>query len=138
MEAGILLGLVLVEDVELFAQLSNRVVVLLPEVGHGLFVLNVGLFQVTSKFGQLIFTSLVELNLGGSGTARLLESFAQLFDFTRQVGTLLLGLGAGLAFSLQLLFELFDARLEHNFIRITIEMRYKLIGQQRTSSGEIS
>ena len=41
------LGFVLVELVQVFTEFSNGVIVLLSESGHGLFVLNVSLFQVS-------------------------------------------------------------------------------------------
>ena len=56
-----LLGLVLVQLVQLLAQVGHRVVVLLSQQGQRLFVLHIGLLEVTSQFGQFGFTTLVEL-----------------------------------------------------------------------------
>jgi len=106
------LGLELVELVDLFAHLSNGIVVLLAEVGEGGLVLDVGLLEVAAELGQLSLAFLVELNLGRGGTASLLQTLTDLLKFAGEVGALLLGLGAGLALSLDFLLELLDAGLQ--------------------------
>lgn len=109
---GHLLGLVLIELVKLLAKLSNGVIVLLAQIGHGLLMLNVGLFEVAAQLGQLGLAALVQLDLSGSRTTSFLKSLAQLLDFTGKVGTLLLSLGASLTLGLQFLLELLDASLD--------------------------
>ena len=74
MVRSIIPGLSLVQLVHLFAKLGNGVVVLLPECGHGLFVLQVGLFQVASELGHLGLATLVHLDLGRGGTAGFLKT----------------------------------------------------------------
>jgi hypothetical protein len=62
------LGLHLVELVDLVTHLSNGIVVLLPEVGKGGLVLNVGLLEVAAELGELGLSLLVQLDLGSRGT----------------------------------------------------------------------
>jgi hypothetical protein len=110
-EIGDSLGFGFVENVQLLAHLSDGVVVLLPQVRHGLLMLNVCLFQVTAQFGHLCLTPLVQFDLRGCGTASLFQSFAQLFDFSGQVCALLLSLCSGLSFGFQLFFQLLNSGL---------------------------
>jgi hypothetical protein len=107
-----ILGLELVELVDLFAHLGDGIVVLLAQAGESALMLDVGLLQVAAELGELSLAFLVELNLGRGGTASLLQTLTDLLEFTSEVGALLLGLGAGLAFSLDFLFELLDAGLQ--------------------------
>lgn len=87
-----LLGLELVQLVDLVTHLGDSVVVLLAQVGQGSFVLNVGFLQVTTKFAHLGFAFFVQLDLSGSGAAGFFQTFAQLFQLASQVSPLLLSL----------------------------------------------
>lgn len=96
---------------------------LLAQVGESALVLDVGLLEVTAELGQLSLALLVELNLGRGGTASLLQTLTDLLEFAGEVGALLLGLGAGLAFSLDFLFELLDAGLQ--FLDLLVQLGNK-------------
>ncbi len=87
-----LLGLHLVEGVDLFTHLGNGIVVLLAKVGQDGLVLDVGLFQITTKFAQLSFALLVQLDLSGSGTTGLFKTLTELLEFTGEISTLFLSL----------------------------------------------
>lgn len=86
------LGFEFVELIDLFTHFGNGVVVLLPEVGEGGLVLDVGFLEVPPEFAHLGFALLVELDLGGGGTTGLFQPLAQFFEFPGQVGSLFLGL----------------------------------------------
>jgi hypothetical protein len=118
-----ILGLELVELVDLFAHLGDGIVVLLAQAGKSALVLDVGLLEVAAELGQLSLAFLVELNLGRGGTASLLQTLTDLLEFTSEVGALLLGLGARLAFSLDFLFELLDAGLQ--FLDLLVQLGHK-------------
>merc|ERR1719367_1423150 len=86
---------------------------LLPlQVGEDGLLLDVGLLDVLPELGNLGLPLLVELNLGGGGTAGLVETLTKLVDLPGKVGPLPLGLGAGLALGLQLLFHGLNAALD--------------------------
>ena len=118
-----ILGLELVELVDLFAHLGDGIVVLLAQAGKSALVLDVGLLEVAAELGQLSLAFLVELNLGRGGTASLLQTLTDLLEFTSEVGALLLGLGARLAFSLDFLLELLDAGLQ--FLDLLVQLGNK-------------
>lgn len=105
------LGFGLVQDVQLLTHLSDGVVVLLAQVGHGLFMLDVGLFQVTAEFGHLCLATLVQLDLRGGRTTSLFQSLTQFLDFTRKIGSLFLSLCSRLALGVQFLFQFLDPGL---------------------------
>merc|ERR1719351_114084 len=106
------LGLVLVDAVNLVAELSHAVVVLLAESSQGAFVGNVGLIQVSLQLDQLGLALLVQLNLGAGVGANLSEPGAQILKVPGQQGTVLLGLGAVVPLHRQLLVELVNAGLQ--------------------------
>ena len=106
------LGLHLVELVDLFAHFGDGIVVLLAQVGQSRLVLDVGFLQVATQFAQFSLAFLVEFDLSGGGSTGFLQTLAQFLEFAGQIGALLLGLGAGLAFSLELFLELLNARLQ--------------------------
>merc|ERR1719367_1170702 len=86
---------------------------LLPlQVGEDGLLLDVGLLDVLPELGNLGFPLLVELNLGGGGTAGLVKTLTKLVDLPGKVGPLPLGLGAGLALGLQLLLHGLNATLD--------------------------
>merc|ERR1719367_2431474 len=86
---------------------------LLPlQVGEDGLLLDVGLLDVLPELGNLGLPLLVELNLGGGGTAGLVETLTKLVDLPGKVGPLPLGLGAGLALGLQLLLHGLNAALD--------------------------
>lgn len=91
-----------VESVDLFAHLGYGVVVLLAQNGQRRFVLNVGLLEISAEFAELGLTFLVQLDLSGSGTASLLQTFAEFLELAGEIAALLLGLGTSAAFSLDL------------------------------------
>lgn len=106
------LGLELVELVELLTHLRDGIVVLLAEVGEGGLVLDVGLLEVAAQLAELGLALLVQLDLSGGGATGFLKALTQLLKLASEVGTLLLGLSASLAFGFDLLLELFDAGLQ--------------------------
>merc|ERR1719367_2759220 len=86
---------------------------LLPlQVGEDGLLLDVGLLDVLPELGNLGLPLLVELHLGGGGTAGLVKTLTKLVDLPGKVGPLPLGLGAGLALGLQLLFHGLNAALD--------------------------
>lgn len=87
-----LLGLHLVELVDLFAHLGHGIVVLLAQVGQDRLVLDVGFLQIAAQFAQLGFAFLVQLDLGSGGTTGFLQALTELFEFAGKIGTLLLSL----------------------------------------------
>merc|ERR1719242_994213 len=106
------LGFVLVDPVNLVAQLGHAVVVLLAESSQGALVGNVGFVQVALQLDQLSLALLVQLNLGAGVGADLSESGAQVLKVPGQQGAVLLGLGAVVALHGQLLVKLVNAGLE--------------------------
>lgn len=96
---------------------------LLAEVGKGRLVLDVGLLEVAAELAELSLALLVQLNLSGGGATGFLKALAQLLELAGEVGTLLLGLGASLAFRFNLFLELFDAALQ--FLDLFLELADK-------------
>ena len=107
-----LLGLHLVELVDLLAHLGDGIVVLLAKVSQGGLMLDVGLLEIAAEFRELSLALLVQLDLSGGGTTGFFQALAKLFELAGQVGTLLFGLGASLALGFELFLELFDAGLQ--------------------------
>jgi len=91
-EKKYLLSLQFVELVNLFAHLSNNIVVLLAEVSESSLMLDGGLLEVTTQLRELSLPFLVELDLGGCGATGFLKTFSQFFKFAGKVGTLLFSL----------------------------------------------
>merc|ERR1712127_591651 len=100
------LGLVLVDGINLVAQLSHAVVVLLAESSKSSLMGNVSLIQVTLQLDQLTLTLLVQLNLGAGVGANLGKPGAKILQVPGQQGAVLLGLGAVVALNRQLLIQL--------------------------------
>ena len=72
-------------------------------------MLNICLFQVLAKFGDLGFPLLVQFYLGRCGSSSLVQTFSQLLNLSGKIGTLALSLGASQTFALK-------------FLRITFEI----------------
>merc|ERR1719400_1511469 len=106
------LGLHLAKSVDLLGHLSRGITLLPLQVGEDGLLLDVGLLDVLPQLGNLSFPFLVELNLGGGGTAGLIQTLTQLVDLPGKVGPLPLGLGAGLALGLQLLLHGLNTALD--------------------------
>merc|ERR1719242_1129466 len=106
------LGFVLVDPVNLVAQLGHAVVVLLAESSQGALVGNVGLVQVALQLDQLSLALLVQLNLGAGVGADLSESGAQVLKVPGQQGAVLLCLGAVVALHRQLFIKFVNAGLK--------------------------
>merc|ERR1719427_1528868 len=102
------LGLHLAKMVDLVGHFCNSIVVLLAETGKGGFVLDVGLFKITTKLSELSFTFLVKLNLSSSGTTGFFKTVTKIVKFTSKVTLGLLSLGTGLALMLNFLFTLLN------------------------------
>merc|ERR1719367_841363 len=109
---------------------------LLPlQVGEDGLLLDVGLLDVLPELGNLGFPLLVELNLGGGGTAGLVKTLTQLVNLPGKVRPLPLGLGAGLALGLQLLLHGLNATLDlldsllglGNQVLLVVELGSKLV-----------
>merc|ERR1719348_2661215 len=106
------LGLHLAEGVNLLSHLSSGISLLPLQVGEDGLLLDVGLLNVLAQLVHLRLALLVELHLGGGGTAGLVQTLAKLVDLPGQIRPLPLGLGAGLALSLQLLLHVLDTTLD--------------------------
>merc|ERR550517_662012 len=106
------LGLHLAKSVDLLGHLSSGVSLLPLQVGEDGLLLDVRLLNVLAQLVHLRLALLVELHLGGGGTAGLVQTLAKLVDLPGKVGPLPLGLGAGLALSLQLLLHVLDTTLD--------------------------
>merc|ERR1712012_1209548 len=106
------IGLVLVDGVDLLAQLRHAVVVLLSESGQSSLVSNVGLLQVALQLGQLRLALLVELNLESSVGSSLLQTGANVLQVTRQQSSVLLSLGAVTTLHIDLLIQLIHTNLQ--------------------------
>merc|ERR1712012_116459 len=106
------LGLVLVDGVDLLAQLRHAVVVLLSESSQSSLVSNVGLLQVALQLGQLRLALLVELNLESSVGSSLLQTSANVLQVTRQQSPVLLSLGAVATLHIDLLIQLINTNLQ--------------------------
>merc|ERR1719422_936171 len=106
------LGLNLVELLNLLLHLSIGILVLLLQTNNGGLLLDLGLLKVTPQLGHLSLPLLVELNLGTSGTAGLIQALAQVLQLTGKVRPLPLSLGSALSLSLKLLLHLLDPGLD--------------------------
>merc|ERR1719419_1328066 len=106
------LGLHLAKSVDLLGHLSSGVSLLPLQVGEDGLLLDVGLLHVLAQLVHFGLALLVELHLGGGGTAGLIKTLTKLVDLPGKVRPLPLGLGAGLALSLQLLFHGLNAALD--------------------------
>merc|ERR1719266_1271952 len=91
------------KSINLLPHLSNGITLLPLEVSEDRLLLNVGLLHILAQLGNLGFPLLVELDLGGGGTAGFIQAHTQLVNLPGQVRPLPLGLGTSLALSLQLL-----------------------------------
>merc|ERR1719348_2711089 len=106
------LGLHLAKSVDLLCHLSSGISLLPLQVGEDGLLLDVGLLHVLAQLVDLRLALLVELHLGGGGAAGLIQTLTKLVNLPGQVRPLSLGLGAGLALSLQLLLHGLDAALD--------------------------
>merc|ERR1712240_701681 len=106
------LGLHLAQGVDLLGHLSSGVSLLPLQVGEDGLLLDVGLLHVLAQLVHFGLALLVELHLGGGGTAGLIKTLTKLVDLPGKVRPLPLGLGAGLAISLKLLLHGLDATLD--------------------------
>merc|ERR1719210_1142579 len=105
-------GLHLAKSIDLLSHLSRGIALLPLKVGEDGLLLDVGFFNVLPQLGNLGLPLLVELNLGGGGTAGLIQTLTKLVDLPGKVRPLPLGLGASLALGLQLLLHGLDATLD--------------------------
>merc|ERR1719285_1574587 len=130
------LGLHLAQGVDLLGHLSSGVSLLPLQVGEDGLLLDVGLLNVLPQLVHFRLPLLVELHLGGGGTAGLVQTFTKLVDLPGKVGPLPLGLGAGLALGLKLLLHGLDAALDlldsllglGNQVLLIVELGSKLEG----------
>src|SRR4029434_1239852 len=76
--------------VNLLAEVSYTVCLLLPQCGSGGLMLQSGLFKVSAQLLELSLPLLVHLNLGSSGTSSLLQPLTDLLQLSGQVCSLLL------------------------------------------------
>merc|ERR1719400_2121206 len=98
--------------INLLGHLSSGIALLPLQVGEDGLLLNVGLLHVLAQLVHFRLALLVELHLGGGGTAGLVKTLAKLVDLPGKVRPLPLGLGAGLALGLKLLLHGLDATLD--------------------------
>merc|ERR1719334_6569 len=106
------LGLHLAKSVDLLGHLSSGIALLPLQVGEDGLLLDVSLLHVLAQLVHLRLALLVELHLGGGGTAGLIQTLTKLVDLPGKIRPLPLGLGAGLALGLQLLLHGLDAALD--------------------------
>merc|ERR1719328_761893 len=86
------LGLVLVDGVNLLAQLAHAVVVLLSQSSQSSLMGNVGLLQVRLKLSKFSFTLLVQFHLESGVGSSLFKSGANVLQVTREETSVLLSL----------------------------------------------
>merc|ERR1719420_29079 len=108
----LVLGLVLVEAIDVLAHLSHGVVVLGPHGGQSSLVLDVGLLQLSLELGQLGLPLLVELNLGASVGSSFLKTTTEVLNVTGEDSSVLLSLGSGLSLNDKFLIKLINTALE--------------------------
>merc|ERR1719486_760019 len=106
------LHLVGIEVVNLLSQVSHGVVVLHAQSSKGALVSDVKLLKLTLQAGKLALPLLVELHLGGSVGASLLQPGRDVLDVLLQHGAALLGLGAVATLDSQLLVKLLKPGLQ--------------------------
>merc|ERR1719429_775936 len=106
------LGLVLVDGVNLLAQLTHAVVVLLSQSSQGSLVSNVGLFQVRLELGKFSFALLVQLDLESSVGASLLQPGSNVLQVAGEQSSVLLSLGTVSTLNIDLLVKLINTDLE--------------------------
>merc|ERR1719232_1479942 len=106
------LGLVLVDGVNLLAQLAHAVVVLLSQSSQSSLMGNVGLLQVRLELGKFSFTLLVQLHLESSVGASLLQPGSNVLQVTGEKSSVLLSLGTVSAFNIDLLIKFINTDLE--------------------------
>merc|ERR1719336_3585754 len=106
------LGLHLAKSIDLLSHLSRGIALLPLKVGEDRLLLDVGLLNVLAQLSNLSLPLLVELHLGGGGTAGLIQTLTKLVDLPGKVRPLPLGLGASLALGLKLLLHGLDAALD--------------------------
>lgn len=87
-----LLGFDLLELVDLVCHLVGGILCLLAECGNLGLVLETLFLEVPPQFEKFLFTFLVEVDLGGSGTTCLIQTLAEFFQLTVQLSSLLLNL----------------------------------------------
>ena len=115
--------------VNLLAEVSYTVCLLLPQCGSGGLMLQSGLFKVSAQLLELSLPLLVHLNLGSSGTSSLLQPLTDLLQLSGQVCPLLLNFGPGSSLSLQLLFQLLNSGLfsrKHEFAQMIFPNVYSV------------
>merc|ERR1719232_1057443 len=106
------LGLVLVDGVNLLAQLTHAVVVLLSQSSQCSLVSNVGLFQVRLELGKFSLALLVQLHLESSVGASLLQPGSNVLQVTGEKSSVLLSLGTVSTLNIDLLVKLINTDLE--------------------------
>merc|ERR1719347_2119857 len=105
------LGLHFSESINLLSHLSTGISLLPLQVGEDGFLLDVGFFHILAQFVHLCLPLLVELHLGSSGAAGLIQALTELVDLPGQVRPLPLGLGTCLTLSLEFLLHGLNAAL---------------------------
>merc|ERR1719189_2917254 len=106
------LGLVLVDSIDLVAQLSHAVVMLLAKSSQCTLMSNVSLIEVRLQLDQLSLTLLVQLNLSAGVGANLSQPGAKVLKVPGQQGAILLSLGSVVALHGQLFVKLVNTGLE--------------------------
>merc|ERR1719242_1373808 len=106
------LGLVLVNSIDLVAQLSHAVVMLLAKSSQCTLMGNVSLIEVRLQLDQLSLTLLVQLNLSAGVGANLSQPGAKVLKVPGQQGAILLSFGAVVALHGQLFVKLVNTGLE--------------------------
>lgn len=97
--------------VNLLTKLCYAVSLLLTESCSSGFMLQGGFLKITAQLLKLSFTFLVHLNLGRSGTTSFFKSLTDLFQFSREISSLLFNLSTGSTLCFNLFFKLLNTCL---------------------------
>ena len=97
--------------VDLLSQLGHTVCLLLAEGTSSSFMLEGGLFKITTQLLEFSFTLLIHLDLSSSGSSSLLKPLTDLLKFPGEISSLLLNLGTSSALSLDLFLKFLNAGL---------------------------
>merc|ERR1719319_2189039 len=101
-------SLVLVDGINLVAQLSHAVVVLLAQSSKGALMGNVGLIKVNLQLGELRLALLVQLNLSAGVGSSLFQPGSKILQIPGEQRTVLLSLGTVGSLNGQLLVKLIN------------------------------
>ncbi len=100
----------------MLSQLGHSVCLLLTEGSSRSFMLEGGLFKITTQLLEFSFTLLIHLDLSSSGSSSLLKPLTDLLKFPGEISSLLLNLGTSSTLSLNLFLQFLNASLQWQII----------------------